>query len=74
MPTTRKAAKSCRPKNEMKGQNANATKPAASGIAASLMQQPTPACDCTRCGMDYCDCSEEQQGTVTASKTEHFRS
>jgi hypothetical protein len=24
-------------------------------------------CDCKKCGMDYCDCSEEAQGTVAAS-------
>ena len=24
-------------------------------------------CDCKKCNMDYCDCSEEQQGTVAHS-------
>jgi hypothetical protein len=73
MSTPKKTSKSCRPKDS-KGQEFTTATQAASGIAGRLMQQPTPACDCTRCGMDYCDCSEEQQGTVSASKTEYFRS
>jgi Zn finger protein HypA/HybF involved in hydrogenase expression len=24
-------------------------------------------CDCKKCNMEYCDCSEEQQGTVAAT-------
>ncbi len=24
-------------------------------------------CDCRKCNMEYCDCSEEEQGTVAAT-------
>ena len=29
-------------------------------------------CDCKKCNMEYCDCSEEQQGTVAAT-TEYWQ-
>jgi hypothetical protein len=28
-----------------------------------VSSHPYP-CDCSKCGMEYCDCSEEERGTV----------
>ena len=32
-----------------------------------LMTTHPKVCDCKKCNMEYCDCSEEQQGTVASS-------
>jgi hypothetical protein len=37
-----------------------------------LLSNHPKVCDCKKCSMEYCDCSEEQQGTV-ASTTEYWQ-
>jgi len=32
-----------------------------------LMTNHPKTCDCKKCSLEYCDCSEEQQGTVAAT-------
>jgi Zn finger protein HypA/HybF involved in hydrogenase expression len=32
-----------------------------------LVTSHPKVCDCKKCNMEYCDCSEEQQGTVASS-------
>ncbi len=32
-----------------------------------LLSNHPKTCDCKKCSMEYCDCSEEQQGTVPST-------
>ena len=37
-----------------------------------LLSNHPKVCDCKLCSLEYCDCSEEQQGTVAAT-TEYWQ-